>query len=181
MKTFIYIDDSDTLGIKSKSYFDSLDTKSWFSIILTEEEKKDAEKEMLECIKKLKKDFNASEFHFKDIYQGKKEFKNISFAERMNIFYFFAEVHDLLQFPILMQSFGSDDYEKNKISVDSKSEIDGFFLNRPSDLSLYFLLIRIKKFLNNSIDYEYPFQIIIDEGKQKKIPQEKSNYLAINY
>lgn len=167
MNTYIFIDDTGTSGLQSKSEFDSTDSKSWFALILTNEQKEYCNIQMKDCLDILKKKYKANEFHFSDIYAGRGAFKDISFNERMNIFWMFAEVHKEERYPMLTQTFSKADFERNKLINIENSLIDGFNLKKESDFSLYHLLLRIKTFLNSN-EYDVPFEIIIDEGKQNK-------------
>jgi hypothetical protein len=167
MSTYVYIDDTGTSGLQSKSKFDSPDSKSWFALILNDKQKEYCDVQMKDCLDILKERYNAKEFHFSDIYAGRKEFKEVDYDERMSIFCLFAEVHKDEQFPMLMQTFSKDDFERNKFTDIENVLVDGFNLKNERDFSLYHLLLRINRFLKTH-KYDDPFEIIIDEGKQKK-------------
>lgn len=168
MNTTVYIDDTGTSGLKSKSVYDSKRSVSWFAIVLTSEERLFAEIQMKDCLNELKNTYNASEFHFTDIYGGRKEFEGIDLDKRLNIFYLFADVYKRMEYPLLMQTFSPEEYSRNSlINNVGKQKIDGFDLNNYSDFALYHLLLRIKRYLNGN-SYSYPLEIIIDEGRQKK-------------
>lgn len=169
MRTTVYIDDSGTPGCVSKSKYDTNDRKTWVGLILNSEERIDAHSQMTDCIKELESMFNISEFHFTDIYSGTKKFKGINLEVRLNIFRAFAEIHRITQFPMLIQTFTSDDILRNKIIIDGeKVKIDNFDLKNVSDFALFFLLFRIKDFFKENTQYSNPIEIIIDEGRQKK-------------
>ena len=140
MRTAIYIDDSGTPGIKSKSRYDTTDRKTWVALILRPYEMAEAEFQMRGCLKELNEKLKASEFHFTDIYSGAKEFSGIDLSTRLNIFRAFAEINRATQFPMLIQTFTSDDILRNRIVVnDSPSKIDNFDLKKTSGFALFFL------------------------------------------
>lgn len=169
MRTYIYIDDSGTPGYISKSKYDTVDRKTWVCLILKPEEQIEAQSQMLSCIDELKSTFGINEFHFTDIYSGTKKFKGIDLQIRLNIFRAFAEIHRITQYPMLIQTFTSDDILRNRIIVDGKKvKADNFNLKDTSDFALFFLLVRIKQLFSKNPDYSKPVEIIIDEGRQKK-------------
>src|SRR5688572_28119861 len=168
MRTSVYIDDSGTPGYVSKSKYDNPDRKTWVGLILNQHERIEAHSQMLGCIEELSSMFNVKELHFTDIYSGTKEFKGVDLEVRLNIFRAFAEIHRITQFPMLIQTFTSDDILRNKIIFDGKKvKIDNFDLKNVSDFALFFLLHRIKQFFQKNTIYLKPIEIIIDEGRQK--------------
>lgn len=180
MNTTIYIDDTGTSGLKSKSAYDSEKSVSWFAIVLTSEERLFAEVQMKDCLYELKQIYNASEFHFKDIYNGRKEFEGIDLDARLKIFHLFADVYRRMEYPLLMQTFSPEEYSRNSLTNNAgKQKIDGFDLNNSKDFALYHLLLRIKGYLNSN-GYSYPVEIIIDEGRQKKNSVQPCNLFTNN-
>lgn len=148
----IYIDDTGTPGTISKSKYDSTDRKSWLALILTASQRKTAYEQMRGCLLELNSICNASEFHFTDIYNGKGEFKSVTLSVRLGIFRTFAEIFRLMKYPMLIQTFTSDDLLRNKIVVaNGKVKLDGFTLKDPGEFALFFLLFRIKKYLLEQI------------------------------
>ena len=168
MNTGIYIDDSGTTGQVSGSRFSSPNTKSWYAVVFTPSNRVLANAFMHDCLKDLKKDYNANEFHFKDVYNGKNEFKDISLGVRLNILEAFAVFFKEHQFPIVCQSFSPDEYTRNNLvkGVDIQ-KIDDFNLNNYSDFSLYHLLLRIKSHIADLNVCPKPFEIIIDQDGKK--------------
>lgn len=176
--TGIYIDDTGTPGMKSKSKYDATDKKTWIALILTPEQRKEAYTQMADCIDEIKSLFNATEFHFTDIYSGKREFENVELSSRLGIFQAFAEIFRQMQYPMLIQTFTSDDMLRSRIVVsDKKLKADNFKLSDPSDFALFFLLFRIKKYLQENKQIPLPVEIIIDEGRQKKNTTQKCELL----
>jgi hypothetical protein len=178
VRTAIYIDDSGTPGMKSKSKYDATDRKTWVALILKPNERAEAEFQMQGCLKELSNTLKASEFHFTDIYSGEKEFSGIELRTRLNIFRTFAEIHRATQFPMLIQTFTSDDIMRNRIVIKGNpSKIDNFDLKKTSDFALFFLLFRIKQHLKENNHIPLPIDIIIDEGRQKKNTFQKCELL----
>lgn len=168
MNTSIYIDDTGTSGLTSASKYSSPQMKSWYAVILKPSDRVIASNFMSNCLKYLKKDYNANEFHFKDIYHGKNEFKDISLDVRLNIFREFASFFKRYNFPILCQTFSLEDYERNKlIKRNDIQAVDNFNLNNFSDFGLYHLMMLIRKHVADSRLYPRPFEIMIDQDGKK--------------
>lgn len=169
MRTTIYIDDTGNPGEKTNSQYGSKKSKTWVAIILTSDERNDGEEQMNECIECLKKYYNgASEFHFSDIYQGKKEFEGIDKEKRFFLFEKFSDIFKNERFPIRMQTFSEEDYDRVKINKSKSFNQDGFGLNSYNDFALYHLLLLVNTFVKENIKkYPPPYEIIIDEGKKK--------------
>lgn len=169
MRTTIYIDDTGSPDETTNSKFSSKKSKTWTAVIMSKDERIDAEEQMKECIECLKFHYNgADEFHFTDIYQGKKKFKRINIDERFYLFEIFAGIFRDMQYPILVQTFSEEDYNRNNIDNSKSHNIDGFDLKSYNDLSLYGLLKLVKDYLGENKDkYPPPYEIIIDEGKKK--------------
>lgn len=168
MNTGIYIDDSGTTGQVSGSRFSSPNTKSWYAVVFTPSNRVLANAFIHDCLKDLKKDYNANEFHFKDVYNGKNEFKDIPLDVRFNILEEFAGFFKKYQFPIVCQSFSPDEYTRNNLVKGTDiQKIDDFNLNNYSDFCLYHLLLRIKSHIVDLNICPKPFEIIVDQDGKK--------------
>jgi hypothetical protein len=85
--TGIYIDDTGTSGMKSKSNYDAIHKKTWIALILTPEQRQEAYIQMNGCVEEIKTRFNAKEFHFIDIYFLSHFMDVLSFAIRLVMCY----------------------------------------------------------------------------------------------
>lgn len=168
MNTGIFIDDTGISGNSTNSKYDTSDRKTWLAVIIDKSIIVDRNLQMRELIADFSKIYKTSEFHFTDIYNGRNKFKSVDYELRMKVFWEFAHILRIERFPMFIQSFTSKDILRNKIVIDSKQVfIDNFNLAKVSDFSLYFLLLRLKKYLLEN-KHLIPVDIFIDEGKQKK-------------
>lgn len=168
MNTGIFIDDTGNAGSLTESRYDTTDRKSWLALILTPENRKHANSQMVYLVDKLKREFGANEFHFKDIYNGKGQFEGIDFGIRKMIFQTFANIFAVTKYPMLIQTMTNEEWSRNKlITSNPKIKADNFKLKDTSDFALYILLFRIKVFLKSVPRVPVPIDIIIDEGRQK--------------
>lgn len=157
----IYIDDTGTPE-KSQLKFDPGDWTSFVSVII----EKVNNLELVNKIELLKNKYSVNEFHFNEIFSGKGEFKKFSRQQRINIFEDFSELYKKHNCPIYIQSLTEDDIIRNRISDFKSIKKDGFNFSNNKHLCLWLLLVRLANEYNLD-QYEKPFEIIIDAGKQK--------------
>lgn len=174
MNIGIFIDDTGSPGLKVNSRYLTTDRKTWVAVILTELERIEAKEQLTECIKYIKDEFNADEFHFKDIYNGANQFKNIDLEIRLEIFKAFAEIFKTYKWPMIVQTFNNHNMYENKLiyenitKINEAVKIDNFNLKDNGDLALFYLLFKCKKYIEkNKNEYSLPVDFIIDEGRQK--------------
>lgn len=164
MATYIYIDDTGNAQHRSGFKYDTSRSASWCAIILNERQYDSALEFMNHMSDKFLKPLEADEFHFADILSGKGIYRN--FNNRFDIFRSFSRFSALEQYVVILQSFGEDDYKRNKLEK-TNTAIDGFKLHSYSDFALFILLYRIKEYLNSNPSYTKPYKIVVDEGRYK--------------
>lgn len=164
MATYIYIDDTGNAQHRSGFKYDTSKSASWCAIILNEKQYDSAVKFMNIMSNELQKQLEMDEFHFADIFSGKGKYRNVE--NRLDIFKDFSRFSALEQYIVILQSFGEDDYKRNKLEKTS-TVIDGFKLYEYSDFALFILLLRIKYYLSSNPSYTKPYKIVIDEGRYK--------------
>lgn len=164
MATYIYIDDTGNAQHRSGFKYDTSKSASWCAIILNEKQYDSALKFMNYMSNELQKQLDMDEFHFADIFSAKDIYRNVE--NRFDIFKDFSRFSALEQYIVILQSFGEDDYKRNKIE-NTNTVIDGFKLYEYSDFALFILLLRIKDYLSSNLSYTKPYKIVIDEGRYK--------------
>ena len=109
----------------------------------------------------------VSEFHCTHIYNGKGRFRDVSIEDRLNLLRFlFALVEDA-DVRFIVQSFDSKN-SANVIERASASElgkIPHFDVGKLKDLTLVFLLLRVRDYLRD--EDTGPAVVFIDEGWKK--------------
>lgn len=120
----------------------------------------------------------AEEFHFKDIYNGTGQFKGITLPKRIELFYTFAEIFRNYNYPMLISTIGSDDLKRNKLFISNpKIKVSNFKLANSSDLALFLLLFRIRKYLLKYSGLHLPVEIFVDNGRQAANTAQKVDML----
>lgn len=166
MKCIIYIDDTGTPSFKSLSKYDSGDWHSHVAIFIEEKLFEPLLSKISTIFEKFKIFNDFEEFHFIHILSGKKGWRDVSLTIRLEIFREFAALYAQFKFPILIQSFTSDDIIRNQMVDFTKLKFPNFDLSKLPDLTMFFLFIRIKEFVKKE-KCEFPVDIKIDSGKGK--------------
>ena len=170
MATHIYIDDTGTSQFRSGFEYDTSNSASWCAIVLNDIQYCEAVNFMGVELKSLNSFIGLNEFHFTEIFSGSGAYRknNIDFENRIAIFNDFALFSRRFQFPVFIQSFGEDDYGRIKLKKTLKTIVAGVDLNNYKDLSLFLLLMNVKRYLDSHPEYSAPYMIVIDEGRKKK-------------
>lgn len=169
MATYIYIDDTGTAQHRSGFRYDTSISKSWCAVLFNDDTLLKATEFMKIELAELNTFIGLNEFHFADIFNNKGKYRDekIDWEDRLMIFYNFARFSREVQFPVLIQTFGKDDYSRINLKNDSTYTIENFNFNDYNDFSLCALLFQVRSFLNSHPEFLTPYKIIIDEGKQK--------------
>lgn len=179
MRTGVFIDDSGNPGMLTDNIFDAKYRKSWYAIILSPQQREDADFGMRQLIAEHDGRYGEKEFHFTDIYNGKGKFKDVPLNDRLVIFEHFAGIFSEFQYPILSHTMTFEDFERNKIStVNLKFKADNFRVAEASDFALYFLLVKSRLFLDVHPEYSCPIDVVIDSGRQAAETFQKADVLG---
>ncbi|HOE18425.1 MAG TPA: hypothetical protein PK344_13520 [Syntrophorhabdaceae bacterium] len=119
------------------------------------------------ALKQLHQNTGAKEFHFCDIYAGKKEFKNIDLQVRLGVFKFMAEIFSIYGFPIFVQTLDPITLKDVRQRASFPDKMGPFNLKKQEDLALVFLLIRIKGYLEQTRLALETGRVFVDEGFKK--------------
>ena len=171
MSNYIYIDDSGTSGDISPSKHIDTSRAIWAAIVLTSDIKYKIEEKIKHklCEINIDNKINLSEFHFTNIYSGKKEYKNISTDVRLEIIQWFVNLYNEYRPYVLVTSCDKDTLKNSGFSeIFINFNVDGFRFKNPKDFSLWLLLLKCQEYLlENKNLYQLPAQIYIDSGRQK--------------
>src|SRR5262249_23604069 len=120
------------------------------------------------AIEELRNLTGATEFHFADIYAGRREFKARSLQERLGIFGFMAHIFGVYNFPILIQTLDPRSIARLRAQASFPDKIGPFNLQRPEDTALFLLLLRVKWYRErNYLTEERLSRLFVDEGFQR--------------
>ncbi len=124
--------------------------------------------QMPEALDELKTQTGAKEFHFTNIYAGRGEFKNVSLDLRLTLFEVMVRIFTGYQFPILVQTLDPDLLSNIRSGASFPEQLGAFHLTKPADSALFFLLLRVKWYLEENFAEDTRLtRIFVDEGFKK--------------
>lgn len=170
MEHIIIVDDTGTAGATSNSKHISPDTKTWVGVLLESNVAGALEQNINEALQLLREKLDITEFHFTEIYSGKKQFRNISSEDRLEIFEFFSQLYNLYTPMVFVSSTNNKTIVNSNLpSVIRKLKLSGFDPNKNDDFSLLLLVLKCTEFMDREdMKHLRPVTLYIDEGKQKK-------------
>lgn len=138
------------------------DRRTHVAVVFPDEHVDLVRREMKGCLDFIQSKHNvlAKEFHFVDIYNKNGPWKHLDGMKNLAIFGAFASIYSRYQWPVHIQTI--DDRTLADFKTPVSGEVEGLDLSKRSDLSLAFLLIKIK-----ARYAEGPLTLIVDEGKGK--------------
>ncbi len=116
----------------------------------------------LNCIKD-ELSIDSKEFHFVEIYNRKNPWDKLPDKANLAIFDFFAKIYTEYKWKVFIQTIDNRTLRDHGIEK-IEGTIKQFNLEKPSDLSLFWLLIKIKNFYSNTSE---DLTVFIDEGLGK--------------
>jgi len=101
----IFIDDTGSPGLADTPTNFLPKRKSWVAVIVSPHQMPEVLEQLPGALHALKEATGATEFHFTDIYEGRKEFKGVDLQVRLALFEFMASTCSRYQFPFIVQTF----------------------------------------------------------------------------
>ena len=166
----IFIDDTGSPGLTDTPPNYLPERKSWVAVIIPPHQMPEVLEQFPGALHELKDATGATEFHFTDIYAGRKEFKGVDIQVRLKLFEFMAFIFLHYQFPIIVQTFDSETLAdlRKRSGNQMPDRIPPFDLTREEDTALFFLLIRLKWFMEKTPEFPHvKGRVFIDEGYKK--------------
>lgn len=117
---------------------------------------------MHECISYIRNDLSIEidEFHFTDIYNRRGPWSKLNDMTNIRIFQAFAHIYNQYKWPIHIQTIDERTLSDHNIKT-LIGKVDTLDLSDRQQLSLAFLLIKIKNLYINSNE---PLNLFVDEG-----------------
>jgi hypothetical protein len=107
------------------------------------------------------------EFHFKDIWQGKDEYKKLDLPQRLSIVRFMTYIFATYQFKVLVQTFDPDNAADINSRADWPESLGPLKFSDHEDLALIFVLLRVRLHLKSIEGGNATACVIVDEGRLK--------------
>lgn len=164
----VFIDDTGSPGLKRNQSSLHPDRKTWVGVVVRPDQMSEVLDQFPKAIEELVKQIGAREFHFADIYGRKGDFKNSNLQIRLSIFEFMAEIFSIYNFPIFVQTFDPMTLKEIRSKGKFPNKILSFNLKKQEDAALFFLLIRLKLYIeNNRFNKKTLAHVFIDEGYKR--------------
>lgn len=160
----IAIDDTYGSNVPTGSKYVTENRKTHVAVCFKDDDVGDIRKEVRNFLSEINVKFklSATEFHFVEVLNKKNEWKKLPADERLGIFEFFAKMYERYRWPIHVQTIDDRTLSDHGMTIGGKigTELD---LSKRADLSLLFLLIKIK------LEYKAaapPITLFLDEGRR---------------
>jgi len=137
----IFVDDTGSPGLNNTPSHLKKDRKTWVSVLVLANQMPEIMEQIPNAIVGLTEITGASEFHFADIFGGRREFKSVAPAKRIGVFKFMAWVFNRHRFPIHVQTFDpeSEAFIEAKRTL-GNHRVGRLDLSNHEHFALYFLL-----------------------------------------
>jgi hypothetical protein len=164
----VLVDDTGSPGDKNTPATLHPLRKSWVAVVLTPAQSSEVSKQLPSALDELAKLTGASEFHFTDIYSGRREFASVPLEARLAVFGFMAFLFETYRFPIISQTLDPDNQTYQEFQRRFPERVGPFRMRRPGDVALLMLLARAKWFLKEQgVTPATAARVFIDEGFMK--------------
>jgi len=163
----IFIDDTGSPGIQDAPPNFHPERKTWVAVIVPPSQIAEVMQQMHQALDELRQLVGADEFHFTEIYSGKKQFKNIALQVRLGLFEFMAYIFSSYRFPVIVQTFDPETLAdvRSRSGNQMPDSLPPFDFTKCEDLALFFLLLRLKWYMKETETYsKTKARVFIDEG-----------------
>jgi len=164
----VFIDDTGSPGLRNTPNNLHPDRKTWVAVVIPKTQIAEVWQQFPGALKSLNSLFGAHEFHFTDIYMGRKEFKGIPFERRLALIEFMSSIFKRYKFPVFVQTFDPKSFAKIRGRSELPDTLGAFNLRSYEDFALLFLLMRVKWHLEESYEAsDRVARVFVDEGYKK--------------
>jgi hypothetical protein len=88
----VFVDDTGSPGLPSTPANIHPKRKTWVAVVVRPDIMPEVLDQLSRAIDELQRTTGASEFHFADIYAGRREFKHVHLQVRLALFHFMADL-----------------------------------------------------------------------------------------
>jgi hypothetical protein len=166
----IFIDDTGSPGLTDTPPNYIPERKSWVAVIIQPSQMAEVLQQFPGALHQLKESTGATEFHFTDIYSGTNDFKGVDLQVSWTGFEFMAFIFSRYKFPIIVQTFDHETLAdlRKRSGNQMPDRIPPFNLTQVEDTALFFLLLRLKWFMEKTPKFPHiKGRVFIDEGYKK--------------
>jgi hypothetical protein len=161
----IAIDDTYGPSDNTNSSFVTGDRRTHVAVIFPDEEVQDIRKQTAECLVEIHSltGLKVKEFHFVDIYNRKPPWNELLTNANLRMFEFFASIYKHYHWPVIIKTIDDRTLRDHGLEI-LGAKIDGLDISKREDLSLFWLMLKIKNQFKTS---SMPITLFLDEGRKK--------------
>ena len=164
----VFIDDTGSPGWKDTPQNLHPERVSWVAVVVPRSDIAEVWQQFTHAIEELKVQTGGTEFHFTDIYSGKRSFKGVSLQKRLAVFAFMADIFGQYKFPVFVQTLDPVSLRDVRARGSFPERLGPFDFTRQEDLALFFLLLRVKRHLEQTYtEDDRRARVFVDEGFQR--------------
>jgi hypothetical protein len=167
LKYGVFVDDTGSPGLESAPPNLHPERKSWVGVVVPPNQMPEVIEQLPRAIEELRCFTGAEEFHFADIYAAKGRFRGINLQVRLALFKFMAKIFSIYKFPIFVQTFDPTSLDDIRKRAPFPNRVGPFNLTKPNDTALFFLLIRIKQYIEKNRSGSETARVFVDEGYKR--------------
>ncbi|HLA11225.1 MAG TPA: DUF3800 domain-containing protein [Pyrinomonadaceae bacterium] len=164
----VFVDDTGSPGLSTTPEHLHKERKTWVGVIVPPNQIKEVLQQFPRALEELEKATGATEFHFTDIYSGKKGFAKhkVDLPTRLGLFNFMAYIFTSYRFPVFVQTLDPETLSEFLARGNVPDQVGPFRMSRPNDVALFLLLLRVKWYLEKA-GKSSKARVFIDEGYKK--------------
>lgn len=163
----VFIDDTGSPGLDTGNLDLHPERASWVAVVVSPEHMPEILEQFPGALDELSRLLRSTEFHFGDIYAGRKEYRGVPVEVRLALFEFMAKIFQEYRFPIIVQTFDPETLSNIRCRAPFPEKVGPFNLNLPVDAALFFLLIRLKLHLEEQGGVPTLARVFVDEGYKR--------------
>lgn len=162
---YIAIDDTYGPNITTNSKFVTGNRRTNVAVVFPDDDVDYIREQVKTCLSYIKEEFNIEpkEFHFVEIYNRKSPWDKLPDHANLGILGAFSEIYTKYKWKVFIQTIDERTLQDHGI-LKIKAKINQFDLEKSSDLSLFWLLIKIKKYY---FETNENLMVFVDEGLGK--------------
>ena len=162
----VFIDDTGSPGLHTT--YPHSERKSWVAVVVPKHQISEVLYELPKAVEELRGGTGAIEFHFSDIYAGRKTFGSIDLNVRLGLFRFMAHVFSVYRFPVIVQTLDPDSIADIRSRAPFPQKLGPFDLTKIEDMAFLILLFRVEWLLKEiGTEHGGKARVFVDEGFKK--------------
>ena len=167
--TGVFIDDTGLPGLDTGTEFVTSGRKTWVAVVVPPRIMPIISSSLTSALENLRVRTGAEEFHFADIYSGRKQFKGIELNYRLACFDYFSSLFAKHDLPIFVQSFEPSHLARMHAACEIPKKIGWMDMQKTEDAAFFFLMKHIQDHLvAKARKYGVPARVFVDEGRARQ-------------